>query len=72
MKRRDAKFFRLHDHAESYDGRLGAEVAYLYEAIANDTFMFVAVESPLVALLRRENIGANDAIWRYLDFGGTH
>ena len=57
-------------HTDTYEGALGEELAYFYQAIAHDTCIEVTSASPIVALLRRERVGFDDVVWRYIQFEG--
>jgi hypothetical protein len=54
------------EHTEDWEGRLGTELAYLFQAIANDIAFVVDIDSPLLALLREKRVRRHDRVWRYV------
>lgn len=56
----------FYDHSNSFESRVGAQLAYLYAAIANGTYVELKKHCALVRVLRDNNIPKTDDIWGYI------
>lgn len=56
----------FYDHTSTFEGMLGAEIAYLYAAICRNTKIDLLFDSELLALLKEEKYPDED-IWEYID-----
>lgn len=56
----------FHDHSSSFESRVGSQLAYLYAAIAKDTYVELKKHSALVRVLRDNDIQKTDDIWGYI------
>ena len=57
---------RFYDMTESWNGPLGMQLAYLFAAIARDSYVALAPNSALVRLLRQAAVPSNDPVWKFL------
>jgi hypothetical protein len=57
---------RFYDSSDTFRGKLGEDIAYLWAAVANGTFIEVSRRSRLVAILNSYDPSHKDRIWRYV------
>jgi hypothetical protein len=59
-------FTWFYDHTETFEGALGEQLAYLWPAIIKGHPIDVQESTPLLLLLRKNEVQADDMIWDYL------
>lgn len=57
----------FYDNTESFEGKLGMQLAYLWAAISKGTKIEVDPSSPLIRLLRQKQVPETELIWEYID-----
>jgi hypothetical protein len=57
----------FYNHVDSYKGRIGMQLAYLWPAIASGRKIEVSEGDAIVQVLRTENVPESEPIWEYLD-----
>lgn len=57
----------FYDNTETFEGKLGMQLAYLWAAISRGTKIEVDPSSPIVRLLEQKQVGKSELIWEYID-----
>lgn len=56
----------FYNHTDSFDGKLGMQLAYLWPAILNDNVVECSERDPLPKLLRENGVTEDDILWEYI------
>lgn len=58
----------FYENTDNWQGKIGQELAYLWGAIMNDTFIIINSQSAILSLLREKRVDSRSTIWKYVRY----